>query len=687
VTGEPGSTVALADLPLSGAVREHYAAAGIESLYPPQAAAVEAGLLDGASVVAAVPTASGKTLIAELAMQAAVDRGARALYVVPLRALAAEKYREFDALPGLEVGVATGDLDAPAALGDEDVVVATSEKVDSLVRSGAPWLDDLGCVVVDEFHLLDSPHRGPTLEMTLARLRRRNPDAQVVALSATVTNADELADWLDAELVASAWRPTELRRGIHYDGQVAFEDAPVERISGRDQNAAAESDADNVDDADDVATGALVRDALDGGGQCLVFVRSRKAAETLAETLADADLPRSGDQGTVAADLRADAQTGTGRTLADAVADGVAFHHAGLRALHRERVEAAFRERDLGVVCATPTLAAGVNLPARRVVVRDHRRYTGGGWEDLPVLEVQQMMGRAGRPGLDPYGEAVLLAEDYEEAQTLHEQYLEADPDPITSALATREALRTQVLATVASGFAATRRELIDVFEETFHAHGADPGRLVEVADLVLAYLRSEGFLDPDAEGLRATELGAQVSTLYVDPETAVGFRDALDALAGRPDGRVTRVPILEAVCASPDLDPLPLRNPDRAAATSFARERAGELLRDPDDPEAFDEGDFEAWLAVVKTVLVLRAYLDGADEETITEEYAIGPGDLRATVERATWLASTFEAVADLLDATALDAVTAVRAALAARAPADLGAGADASVAGGESG
>jgi helicase len=659
--------VAVADLPLSGAVRDHYAAAGIESLYPPQAAAVEAGLLDGESVVAAVPTASGKTLIAELAMQAAVERGERALYVVPLRALASEKYREFDALPGLDVGVATGDLDGGDALDDEDVVVATSEKVDSLVRSGAPWLDDLGCLVVDEFHLLDSPRRGPTLEMTLARLRRRNPGAQVVALSATVTNADELAAWLDAELVASEWRPTELRRGVYYDGQIAFEEAPVKRIPPTAERAGAPAA-----DADDAATRALVRDTLEGGGQCLVFVRSRRAAESLAATLAGADLPLPGGATGVAADVRERARTGMGRSLADATEGGVAFHHAGLRPAHRERVEAAFRERNLAVVCATPTLAAGVNLPARRVVVRDHRRYTGGGWEDLPALEVQQMMGRAGRPGLDPYGEAVIVAADYEEARALHERYLEADPDPVTSALATREALRTQVLATVASGFAATRRELIEVFEGTFHAHGADPGRLVEVADLVLAYLRSEGFLDPDAVGLRATELGAQVSTLYVDPETAVGFRDALHALERRPAERVTRVPVLEAVCASPDLDALPLRNPDRAAATTFARSHSGELLRDPADPEAFADGEFEAWLAVVKTVLVLRAHLDGVDEDAVTEEYAIGPGDLRATVERATWLASAFEAVAGLLDAAALETIREVRAALVDRAPAE---------------
>ena len=157
---------------------------GIESLYPPQAEAVEAGVTDCESLVASIPTASGKTLIAQLAMLSAVERGGKALYIVPLRALASEKREEFAAFEehGVSVGVATGDYeDTGEWLADRDVIVATSEKVDSLVRNGAPWIDDLDCVVADEVHLVDDPGRGPTLEVTLAKLRRVNPNLQVVA--------------------------------------------------------------------------------------------------------------------------------------------------------------------------------------------------------------------------------------------------------------------------------------------------------------------------------------------------------------------------------------------------------------------------------------------------------------------------------------------------------------------------
>ncbi len=189
---------------------------GIEELYPPQAEAVEAGVTEGENLVASIPTASGKTLIAELAMLSSVARGGKALYIVPLRALASEKQADFEEFEqyGLDIGVSTGNYESEGGwLADKDIVVATSEKVDSLVRNDAPWIEDLTCVVTDEVHLVDDGERGPTLEVTLAKLRRLNPDLQTVALSATIGNAEALATWLDAGLVDSDWRPIDSRRG------------------------------------------------------------------------------------------------------------------------------------------------------------------------------------------------------------------------------------------------------------------------------------------------------------------------------------------------------------------------------------------------------------------------------------------------------------------------------------------
>jgi len=263
----------VADLPLAQDHVAHFEGQGIEELYPPQADAVDAGICDGNSVVAAVPTASGKTMIAQLA---ALSADGPAVYVVPLRALATEKAETFDAIPGISVGVATGDFDATdEELAGHDVVVATAEKVDAAIRHEAAWVEQIACAILDEVHVLDQDGRGPTLEVTIAKLRRLNPAVQLVALSATVPNADEIADWLDAAVVRSEWRPVELRTGIYAEGSLVLGDG-------------AEAQERPIDPGDLSATGALVQDALDAGGQCLVFVSSRREARQLASTLAGA---------------------------------------------------------------------------------------------------------------------------------------------------------------------------------------------------------------------------------------------------------------------------------------------------------------------------------------------------------------------------------------------------------------
>src|SRR6056297_314993 len=254
---------------------EYLQAEGIEELYPPQAEAVEAGVTAGENVVASVPTASGKTLIAQLGMLSTIERGGRALYIVPLRALASEKKAEFEAFEEFDVsvGVSTGNYEASGEwLAEKDIVVATSEKVDSLVRNGAPWIEDVDCVVSDEVHLIDDASRGPTLEVTLAKLRQLNPSLQTVALSATVGNADEIADWLDAELVDSTWRPIDLKKGVHYGDALHLDDGTQRELPTR---------------KNEKQTAAIVRDTLEDGGSSLVFVNSRRNAEAAAGRLAD----------------------------------------------------------------------------------------------------------------------------------------------------------------------------------------------------------------------------------------------------------------------------------------------------------------------------------------------------------------------------------------------------------------
>ncbi|SDM19944.1 helicase [Halogranum gelatinilyticum] len=644
------------DLPLPDPVLDHYESQGIERLYPPQAEAVESGITDGGRLVAAIPTASGKTLIAELAMLTADGPG---LYICPLRALAREKYETFSALPGVSVGISTGDYDSPAEeLAEHDIVVATSEKVDSAIRNGADWVADLACVVVDEVHLLGAEGRGPTLEVTLANLQRRAPGVQIVALSATVDNPEDIADWLDADLVKTTWRPVDLRTGVYADGLVEFNDGTELRVDVGAVAGAGDGTGGDVpasEDDETEATVALVADAVhNAGGQCLAFVRSRREAENLAERLAREEL---GDADTVAADLRAVDDTGTGRRLADCVESGVAFHHAGLRSTHRAVVETAFRNRDLKVICATPTLAAGVNVPARRVVVRDQERYTGSAMEPLPVLEVQQMCGRAGRPHLDPYGEAVLVGDERSKDE-LEERYVDADPEAVESKLRDRTALRTHVLSIVATGFADSRETVLDTLEATFYAHGTPVAELADIVEAVIAELAEMGMLtdhggsesgtgggDGDPE-LAATVLGAQVSKQYVAPESGARIVDGLRTAVDMDPANVTGLTVLQFLADTPDMQDTYLGNRERAAMYQYARDHNAEFTVGMHEAETF-----ERWLETVKTARILYEWTEGESMETIVETYRIGPGDLESRVERAEWLLGAAEALATLLD------------------------------------
>ncbi|MBC9984842.1 MULTISPECIES: ATP-dependent DNA helicase [Haloferax] len=696
---------------------------GIEELYPPQAEAVEAGLTDGESLVAAVPTASGKTLIAELAMLSSVARGGKALYIVPLRALASEKKAEFERWEeyGIDVGVSTGNYESDGEwLSSRDIIVATSEKVDSLVRNNAAWMDQLTCVVADEVHLVDDRHRGPTLEVTLAKLRRLNTNLQVVALSATVGNAGVVSDWLDAELVKSDWRPIDLKMGVHYGNAVSFADGSQREVPvGRGER----------------QTPALVADALEGDGEgdqgsSLVFVNSRRNAESAARRMADVtERYVTGDERSdlaeLAAEIRDVSDTETSDDLANAVAKGAAFHHAGLAAEHRTLVEDAFRDRLIKCICATPTLAAGVNTPSRRVVVRDWQRYDGdyGGMKPLDVLEVHQMMGRAGRPGLDPYGEAVLLAKDADARDELFERYIWADAEDVRSKLAAEPALRTHLLATVASGFAHTREGLLEFLDQTLYATQTDdPERLGQVTDRVLDYLEVNGFVEFDGETIRATPVGHTVSRLYLDPMSAAEIIDGLEwaadhrteklrALAGETPEKPTRdrsesdesggfqrasemvaddgdggggedgvgangdgdsddadgvetdrtyptpLGLYHLVCRTPDMYQLYLKSGDRETYTELCYEREPEFLGRV--PSEYEDVAFEDWLSALKTAKLLEDWVGEVDEDRITERYGVGPGDIRGKVETAEWLLGAAERLATELD---LDSVYAVR-------------------------
>ncbi|MCX6672463.1 MAG: ATP-dependent DNA helicase [Methanothrix sp.] len=593
---------------------------GYKELYPPQAEALERGLLEGKSMLLAMSTASGKTLLAELAMLKAALQGWRSLYIVPLRALATEKYDSFKRFRelGVAVGISTGDFDRrDERLGKNQIIIATSEKADSLMRNGASWVRDLAVLVVDEIHLLSDVGRGPTLEMTITKLRHCNPNLQVIGLSATVANAREIAAWLKAELVSSDWRPIRLREGIICNGLLIFSDGEVPLEAKKDE-----------------ALG-LVKDTLSQSAQILIFENSRKNAEAMAGRLCGLI---STDESTheLSLSILATGESETAVRLASCVSCGVAFHHAGLLPEQRRLVEQGFRDNKIKVIASTPTLAAGLNLPARRVLIKSYRRYEyGRGMTPIPVIEYRQMAGRAGRPGLDPYGESFLMAKSVSEMQELLEHYIHGTPEEIWSKLASESALRTHLLSTFAAGFARNEAELKAFIATTFYAQQQDPWHLDVTLEKVLDFLRDNGMIQSSDEGLLLpTRLGSLVSKLYIDPLSAVIMLENLrkkNALESDRTGRKrpSDLGLIHLITMTPDMDLLYIQ-----AADGWVEE-----FIDQHQLELYDEDNYDYLLREAKTAAMLMDWIGEVHEEQIAGRYHIGPGDIRRSAETAEWL------------------------------------------------
>lgn len=606
----------VADLPLDPRVAPILKEEGIEDLYPPQVDAVGPALA-GKSLVLAIPTASGKSLVAYLAILKAVLNGGKAMYIVPLRALASEKYEDLKAFAplGVKVGISMGDYDSPdPALERFDVIVATSERADSLLRHRSNWLRSLSVVVADEVHLINDGDRGPTLEVTLAKLKQVNPRAQVIALSATIQNSDQIAAWLGADHISSEWRPVRLRTGVHFDGTIHFTDGEKRSI--------------RVDSDDAVA---LVLDALEGGGQCLVFVNTRRSTETLARKLGAA-IKKTLDPKALERLKGIGEDVGKGQEettsmasrLARCIEGGAAFHNAGLTNAQRGLVEREFKKGRIRCIVATPTLSQGINAPARRVVIRDLNRFdVNYGLMPIPRLEVMQMAGRAGRPRYDPYGEALLAAKDEDDVDELIDEYFRSPPEAIESKLGSEPALRFHTLAAVATEHATTDEALLGFYGRTFFAHCEDVNDLRGKIGDVLAFLEKEDFLVRRDGALRATFFGRRTSDLYIDPLSAVKLRDALESDRDSPFYH------LWAVCSTPDMPKLYLRRGDY------------QWVEDKITQEGLTGAseDYEFLQAEVKTASLFEAWTEERTEDEITKRFGIGPGDIRRLVDQGEWL------------------------------------------------
>tara|TARA_Y100001960_G_scaffold313020_1_gene375454 strand:+ start:4479 stop:6629 length:2151 start_codon:yes stop_codon:yes gene_type:complete len=628
----------------------------IKELYPPQKEAI-AVVEKGESVLMSVPTAAGKTLVAYAALMKAVRDGKKGIYLVPLRALAWEKVNELrdicrNILNGAKIGVSVGDFDKARGLSKYDIIIATSERADSLIRHNPSWLTEVDCLVADEIHLINDSGRGPTLEVTLSKFREINPTIQIIGLSATVSNSDEIAEWLNAILVKSDFRPVPLRRGISIDKNIEWEDG---KKSGLGLEGVEGIAADNLPE------------------QCLVFVATRKAAEAQARRLSSIIGKRLSLEEQERLKLwsekmkqGADEVTSVDASLSKIIEKGVAYHHAGLTNRHRQIIEGAFRDKSLKALCATPTLAAGVNLPAKRVIIRDLSRWESAfqSNQPLPVLEVQQMLGRAGRPGFDVDGEGVLVAKNEDHIEYYTENYFEGETEPVNSRLGSEPALRTHLLSLITSGTINTKEGLHEFLGKTLFGAQGELWRTQHRLNKVLDFLDKENLIEIEGrqdgdfvpansqmlEKLKPTAFGRKVSQLYIDPLSGVIIRNALQS-----EVKANPLGILHTIARTPDVYSLYVRKNEMETYLTHLMQMGDELMLPP--PVEHVELEFYLW--DLKTALLLMDWIEETPEEHLLKRYSTTPGDIRAKVETAEWILYAMGEISELVSPESTKIIT----------------------------
>lgn len=560
------------------------------NLTPPQQRVSELGLLEsGYSVVLQMATGAGKTWLGERAISNALDAGHRAAYLAPTRALAQELYRRWCAQFGSDrVGVFTGDYGAnrtepPLPFERARLLVMTPERLDACTRAWRQhwrWLPELDWVVVDEIHLLGDGLRGARLEGTITRLRRLNPFVRLLGLSATLGNRAELADWLDGVDYGSSWRPVPLAWRVERYRR-ATDKIPL-AIS-------------------------LVKETVQGGGKSIVFVQSRRRAETLAAALAETGLR-------------------------------VMHHHGGLDHATREHVENQFRERALDALVATPTLEVGLNMPARQVVLYDLQVFNGQEFVRLPVNSVWQRAGRAGRPGFDRQGEVVLLSPSWERTPG---DYAKGAFEPVRSQLAGPAALAEQIIVELGSGLSRTRSELRTAFTETLAAQQqALPAIDAAVGSLITNAMATEASRAIDDERelrLRATPLGRVVIRHMLNPETVGSLRDLL--LAPWP---LTFFDLLLGLTSTADCEPIiPCDFEEVETLAERLRHERSHLLVDHDHRQrALASASGRRMLANLKMAALLRDWTLSGDLEAVSLRWSCYPFELRRLIDSTDRLA-----------------------------------------------
>ncbi|MBI2652195.1 hypothetical protein HYX00_01910, partial [Candidatus Woesearchaeota archaeon] len=403
----------------------------------------------------------------------------------------------------------------------------------------------------------------------------------------------------------------------------------------------------------------IALDTLKIGKQALIFANTKKSAEKTAEEISK-KIKSDNESFKKLADEALNAlsrPTKQCERLAFCLKKGISFHHAGLTQEQKNIIEENFRNGTIKIICCTPTLAYGVDLPAFRAIIKDLKRYTLHGLTWIPVLDYLQMSGRAGRPNYDKEGQSIAIALTKAEKEKIEERYLNGLPEEIYSKLAVEPVLRTYVLSLIASNFTTAKKQLFDFFDKTFYAHQfkdlrrlhATISKVIDMLDEWELIMRSgdefSSANELEDEKFKTTLMGKRVAELYIDPLTAYFI---ITCMRNASDKRIDAFSFLQMISHTLEIRPLlrvGIREYDKMQEAML--EFSDFLLEN--EPSMY-EPEYEDFLNSVKTAFMFNQWVNEQDEEFLLEEYNIRPGELRAKLEIADWLLYAAEEISRIL-------------------------------------
>lgn len=582
----------------------------IKEFNPAQKAVIESGYLeDKSNYIISIPTASGKTVLGILPALKTILNGGKAVYAAPLLSIQNEKVKEFKAFE--EHGIKVGKHPS-----NSDLSVMVFESFDALTRFSWNVLREVDTLIIDEFHMIGEYSRGPTLESAITRAKIINPSLRIIALSATLKNIDEIEQWLDGKTVEHDYRPVPLNKEV----------LDAEMFNTKNKN--------------DVIV-KIVEKAIEDNSQALSFVSTRRFTESLATYVAKKidkkttkeqkhKFKQVADKLLEVPKKKGSLPTTTCLKLAEAAEKGVVFHHAGLFNEQKEIIEDEFRNGNILMITATPSLMYGVNLPSKYVVIRDHTRWTSNGPASIPVFDYEQMSGRAGRPQYDDVGYSYLVAKTMDEAFDLEARYVNGEIELTNSKLIdNKDAIYKQIIAQIASSLSKNLDDLNDFFGKTLYGFQMknNPSMSIFAQDSLnwelesaLEFLLQNGIIRATPEGLKTTDFGNLIAKSNYAVETAVKIKEYVSTME-----KLNPAEMIYALAETPDLPLISFKGRKSKDPVRDKLSECGLFAVDIGNPEA--------------TAVSLIEWIDERNEYEIENAYNVYSASTRRSAYEASRL------------------------------------------------